>query len=942
MLMLVLRPARLTVLAVLAAALCAVGLVALVPDAAARADQVPTGAVTAMHRQGYGMLISGWAYDPDTTSPAVVHIRVDNVRKATVRANQATPSVARRRAGAPNRGFTVVVPLSAGTHEVCARVQDYPNTWVNYTIKCKTVTYNYDPMGDFTLRQAPGTLTATGWAVDFDQPHTVTSYTVLLDGRKAASGTADQDFPGLSTLHPMTDDNHGFSVTFPVAEGTHSVCLRVHNLGQGADASVRCYNPFTVNFSPTGTITTMAQAPGAVTIGGYAVDPDTTAPTSVTVQSNGRTLGTLQANGTKGAMPGHMFLGTLKFLSTVAGARSICVIAHNLGTYGKDRQIACRSQSFSWDPTAGLETAAQQGSKVAITGWAVDPDTTAPIKVWTLVDGKRISRVSASGATGSHPGHMFSAALTVAAGKHSVCVAAINTGFGTANSARSCRTVTVNLDPYGTYESVGRVKGGSDIVASGWAIDPETTNPIKVQVSVDGTVTTATANVNRPDVAATHPGAGATHGFNVRIPEASTDGEHNVCVSAVNTGGGAKPTVSLGCKVVIAVHPNPPAPPTAVTAIGGYGGAQITWAASTSDGGAPWTGYTVRTLPSGPSVTVAPGVLSATVLGLKPSTGYSFSVVANNVAGSSAAATSPKVTTQKAPPPQTTPAPISTSRYVRNLHGSSSADLASMRAEGAADARANPSGHGYLNVLDIGGQDESRHGLILTAGIRFVSYADMVKALEAYVAGYASQQRPSAPMTIAIATNNDIDVYRASGASFANNIIDPVATYARRYPGITIAGSDDMEPGFRASYASTKAWLTGYLGATTAPFVFTGSADGCSPSRPSGSCNNGWSMSGLYYLAAGAYPVRMISLPQVYNNTMAEQWRYISLTGVNSRQPRINFGGALTEWTACRQAGSCGSLTGNNAWTAMWNQLRAEPALRPSSLPYSTDLRIDS
>jgi len=316
--------------------------------------------------------------------------------------------------------------------------------------------------------------------------------------------------------------------------------------------------------------------------------------------------------------------------------------------------------------------------------------------------------------------------------------------------------------------------------------------------------------------------------------------------------------------------------------------------------------------------------------------------VARNIAGASKPAVSPAVRTQKAPPPQTSPAPISTSRYIRNISGSSSHDLTALHAEGAADARANPSGHGYLIVLAIGGQDESRHGVILSAGIRFVSYSDVVKNLEAYVAGYASQQRPSAPLTLAIATNNDIDVYRASGVSFANRVIDPVQAYARRYPGITIAGSDDMEPGFRAGYTTTKAWLQGYLSATSAPFVFTGSADGCAWSFSGGSCNNGWTMAGLYYLTAGAYPIRMINLPQIYNTTMAQQWRYISLTGVRSGHPKINFGGALTEWTACQQARSCGSLTGNNAWRAMWSALRAEPALRPNSLPYSTDLRIDS
>jgi len=303
---------------------------------------------------------------------------------------------------------------------------------------------------------------------------------------------------------------------------------------------------------------------------------------------------------------------------------------------------------------------------------------------------------------------------------------------------------------------------------------------------------------------------------------------------------------------------------------------------------------------------------------------------------------SPAITTQKAPPPQTSPAPISTSRYIRNITGASRGDLSTMRSEGAADARANPSGHGYLSVLAVGGQDESRGGVILSAGIRYVSYGDLVKNLQSYVDGYASQQRFSAPVTIAIATNNDIDVYHASGVSFANHVIDPVQSYARRYPGITIAGSDDMEPGFRAGYSATKSWLQGYLSATSAPFVFTGSADGCAWSYTGGSCNNGWTMSDLYYLTAGAYPIRMINLPQIYNTTMAAQWRYISLTGVRAHHPRINFGGALTEWTACRQARSCGSLTGNSAWRAMWSQLRAEPALRPSSLPYSTDLRIDS
>jgi hypothetical protein len=150
-----------------------------------------------------------------------------------------------------------------------------------------------------------------------------------------------------------------------------------------------------------------------------------------------------------------------------------------------------------------------------------------------------------------------------------------------------------------------------------------------------------------------------------------------------------------------------------------------------------------------------------------------------------------------------------------------------------------------------------------------------------------------------------------------------------------------MEPGFSADLSQTEAWLQGYLGATSAPFVFNGSADGCSPTGINQGCNNGWSSAGLDYLSGTASPTRILGLPQIYYTTMAEQWRYISLTGVATAHPRINFGGALTEYTACQQAGSCSSLTGNSAWTQMWTLLRSDSKLTISSLPYSTDLRID-
>src|SRR5690606_28557426 len=98
-------------------------------------------------------------------------------------------------------------------------------------------------------------------------------------------------------------------------------------------------------------------------------------------------------------------------------------------------------------------------------------------------------------------------------------------------------------------------------------------------------------------------------------------------------------------------------------------------------------------------------------------------------------------------------------------------------------------------------------------------------------------QRANAPVMIAVGTNNDMDVSASSGKSWADKVIDPLVTYASKYANMTIAGADDMEPGFRASYSATKSWLTGYLAATSAPFVFNGSADGCSWTAINRGCN---------------------------------------------------------------------------------------------------------
>ncbi len=526
-------------------------------------------------------------------------------------------------------------------------------------------------------------------------------------------------------------------------------------------------------------------------------------------------------------------------------------------------------------------------------------------------------------------------------GKHTVCAAGVNVQFGDGNAADSCDSVTLNYDPVGSFQTLARsTSDPTKLAVSGWALDQGTTDPVTVSATLDGQPSTSgTADLAAPATPTSYQAVyGADHGFSLTVP--ADAGEHTVCLTAVNLGDGQD--TPLGCELIIAVNPKPPSAPQSASAVGGYGGATVSWSAPANDGGAPPSSYIVTSSPGGVSVTVTGDATTATVVGLKPKRSYTFSVVAKNVAGSSPAAATAAVMTQASPPPQTTPAPVSTSRYIRNIRGGSAADQATMRTEGATDAYYNPSGHGYLILLDIGGQDSYDGGVVLSATTRFVSYSALATDIKAYVDGYASKQKPSAPITIAIGTNNDMDVNRVSGQDWANKVVDPVRSYAAaKYPGITIAGANDIEPGFRGNYSSSRAWLTGYLSATAAPFVFNGSADGCSWVAPGRHCNNGWTMAGLYQLAGGSAPTRILNLPQIYNTTMPRQWKYISLTGVNAGKPRLDFGGPLTEWTACDQAGGCGSITGHNAWQQLWDQLQSDAHLKVTSLPYSTDLRID-
>jgi len=310
--------------------------------------------------------------------------------------------------------------------------------------------------------------------------------------------------------------------------------------------------------NPFGHVDSVAVGPGRVTVAGWAIDPDTPDAIIVQVYLDRSTYRMAWADVSRpdvGAVfpeagPAHGFEISLP---ASPGGHEVCVYAINTGP-GSTTPLGCSTVMIpSADPLGRVDSFGSGPGIVTSSGWALDPDTTGPIIVQMYVDGTANAMAWANltrpdiGAVFPDfgPAHGFSFSMAAAPGSHRVCVYAVNVGAGS-SSGLGCATVTVpSSDPFGNVESVS-VAGGA-VTATGWAIDPDTSGPIIVQMYVDGSAyTMGWAALERPDLAAAFPWAGPNHGFSLSM--AISAGPHTVCLYGVNVGAGR--SSALGCRTV--------------------------------------------------------------------------------------------------------------------------------------------------------------------------------------------------------------------------------------------------------------------------------------------------------------------------------------------------------------------------------------------------------
>ena len=317
--------------------------------------------------------------------------------------------------------------------------------------------------------------------------------------------------------------------------------------------------------APVGSLDGVGTYKSTITVRGWTYDPS--APTTsinLHVYIDGRFSIAIRGNQLRydvertfpGVGPAH---GYNNAIVASPGKHTACVYAVNVGDGYTNPLLGCRTLTvpgFPANPPLGaVDWVTVSAGTVTVDGWVVDPNLPPqPVRVHIYVNGRPVAATTANVARSdvglayprATPNHGFTWSGALPAGEHRVCAYAINLGAGTTNPNIGCRTITVGGPPYGRFEHASTAPG--EIRVQGWAIDPDTADPVGVHVYVDGRFETAVlADIDRPDVESGWPGNGSAHGFDATLRVLG--GERSVCIYAINQySGGYNPR--LGCTTV--------------------------------------------------------------------------------------------------------------------------------------------------------------------------------------------------------------------------------------------------------------------------------------------------------------------------------------------------------------------------------------------------------
>lgn len=307
---------------------------------------------------------------------------------------------------------------------------------------------------DAVTSPGPGQVRVRGWAVDPDTIGAIGIH-VYVNGAYAGASTASRVRGDVGAAWPAWGPNHGFDVTVATGGGRNQVCVFAINVGPGTvNPLLGCAVVQLPTGNPFGSLDSASSAgPGKVRVQGWAIDPDTTAAVGVHVYADGRFIGSTTASRTRSDVgaahpaygPGHGYDVTF---DAPGGRTRVCAYAINAGPGTANSLLGCADvQSPTGNPFGNVDAVTGAGpGQVRVRGWAIDPDTVAPIRMHIYVGGVLVNDIEAStlrpdvGAVfvGFGNNHGFDTTVVAAPGGTAVCVFALNAGPGTANTLLGC------------------------------------------------------------------------------------------------------------------------------------------------------------------------------------------------------------------------------------------------------------------------------------------------------------------------------------------------------------------------------------------------------------------------------------------------------------------------------------------------------------------------
>ncbi|MDH3707686.1 MAG: N-acetylmuramoyl-L-alanine amidase [Acidimicrobiia bacterium] len=211
--------------------------------------------------------------------------------------------------------------------------------------------------------------------------------------------------------------------------------------------------------APIGSVDRVDVRNGAVVAHGWALDKDGSAPIMVHVYVDGVFAASALADTRRtdvGAVHGFgNYHGFIVRAGIGQGRHRVCVVAINDGP-GSDPTLGCRTvrgqgTAAQVAPIGAVDRVDADGNQVTVSGWALDMDTRRPIGVHLFIDGVFVAGKKARGIRRDlmplykrGPWHGYGFDVTVADGRHDVCVVARdNARKKGRNTKLGCETISV-------------------------------------------------------------------------------------------------------------------------------------------------------------------------------------------------------------------------------------------------------------------------------------------------------------------------------------------------------------------------------------------------------------------------------------------------------------------------------------------------------------------